>query len=119
MISLLQQEFIERIGELSVHDCAPNVSNVLRHIEQVISSSMEYVWLMTDQALITGTSIAQGIANHDSVCVRIMIPKGSHIPERYQRMKTVLGNKFHLYIIRVGRAIHIEQTLAYRVLISI
>lgn len=97
-ISSLPQEFIERIGELSVHECAVNVSSVLRHTENVISSATEHVLLMADQALITGPSIAEGIANHD-IYIRIMIPKSSHIPELYRQTKTLLGDKLELKLL--------------------
>jgi len=97
-VSLLPQEFIERIGELSVHEYTANVSSILRHTEQVIDSANEYVWLMADQALITGPSIAQGVANRD-LSVRIMIPKSDHKPERYHQTKTLLGDKLELKLL--------------------
>jgi len=80
-ISFLPQEFIERIGELSVYEYSVNVSNVLRHIEQVINSANEYVWLMADQAVITGPSINQAIGSSD-VCVNIIITRSSLTPSR-------------------------------------
>jgi predicted transcriptional regulator len=97
-ISFLPQEFIERIGELSVYEHAQNVSNVLRHVEQVMSLANEYVWLMADQALVTGPSVAQAIGSRD-LSVRIMISKSGHIPEQYQHIKTVLGNKLELKLL--------------------
>jgi predicted transcriptional regulator len=97
-VSLLPQEFIERIGELSVHEYIANVSSILRHTEQVIDSANEYVWLMADQALITGPSIAQGVANRD-LSIRIMIPKSDHKPERYHQTKTLLGDKLELKLL--------------------
>ena len=81
-ISFLPQEFIERIGELSLYEYSVNVSNVLRHIEQVISSAKEYIWLMADQAVITGPSIDQAIGNRD-VSVNIIIPKSSLTSEGF------------------------------------
>jgi predicted transcriptional regulator len=97
-ISFLPQEFIERIGELSVYEHAQNVSNVLRHVEQVMSLANEYVWLMADQALVTGPSVVQAVGNRD-LSVRIMISKSGHIPEQYQHIKTVLGNKLELKLL--------------------
>jgi predicted transcriptional regulator len=97
-ISFLPQEFIERIGELSMYEHAQNVSNVLRHIEQVMSLANEYVWLMADQALVTGPSVVQAVGNRD-LSVRIMISKSGHIPERYQHIKTLLGNKLELKLL--------------------
>jgi predicted transcriptional regulator len=97
-ISFLPPEFIERIGELSVHECAVNVSNVLRHIEQVMSLANEYVWLMADQAVITWPSIAQSVGNRD-LSVRIMIPKSSLAPGQYQQTKTLLGDKLELKLL--------------------
>ncbi|HEY1248504.1 MAG TPA: MarR family transcriptional regulator, partial [Nitrososphaera sp.] len=60
-VSFLPLEFIERIGELSEYEHAENVSNVLRHLEQTMSLANEYVWLMADQALVTGPSVAQAV----------------------------------------------------------
>jgi predicted transcriptional regulator len=97
-ISFLPQEFIGRIGELYVHEYAVNVSNVLRHAEQVISSANEYVRLMADQALITGSSIAQGVANRD-ISVKIMIPKSTLIQQQYQHTKMLLGNKLEMKVL--------------------
>ena len=97
-ISFLPQEFIERIGELSLYEYSVNVSNVLRHIEQVISSAKEYIWLMADQAVITGPSINQAIGNRD-VCVNIIIPKSSLTPEEYQQIKRLLRDKLELKLV--------------------
>ncbi len=97
-LSLLPREFIERIGELSTHEYIANVSGILRHTERIINTANEYVWLMADQALITGPSIAQGISNRD-LSVRIMIPKSTHIPERYQQTKTLLGDRLELKLL--------------------
>jgi predicted transcriptional regulator len=60
--SFLPREFIERIGELSIYNYSANVSSILRHTEQVISSASDYVWLLADQALITGTTIVKAVA---------------------------------------------------------
>jgi predicted transcriptional regulator len=97
-ISFIPQEFIERIGELSVYEYAANVSNILRHTEKVISSANEYVLLMADQALITRSHIAQGVANRD-LSVRIMIPKNTLLPQEYQQTKPLLGNKLEMKVI--------------------
>jgi predicted transcriptional regulator len=107
---LLPQEFIERIGELSTHEDAPNVSSILRHTEKVITQANEYVWLMADQALITGPSIAQAVGTRD-LSVGIMIPKSNHIPEQYQQTKRLLGDKLELKLVpdenlKVGMAMN-------------
>jgi predicted transcriptional regulator len=59
---------------------------------------MEYVWLMADQALITGPLISQAVGTRDPF-IRIMIPKSSHIPQQYQNIKTLLGNKLELRLL--------------------
>ncbi|PWU78825.1 MAG: hypothetical protein DLM72_20570 [Candidatus Nitrosopolaris wilkensis] len=81
-----------------MYEYSVNVSNVLRHTEQVISSAKEYVWLMADQALITGLSIAHAVGNHD-VSVRIITPISILMPEQYQETKTLLGNKLELKLL--------------------
>jgi predicted transcriptional regulator len=97
-VSFLPLEFIERIGELSEYEHAQNVSNVLRHLEQAMSLANEYVWLMADQALVTGPSVAQAVSNRD-LSVRIIILKSGYIPEQYQRIKTLFGNKLELKLL--------------------
>ena len=97
-ISFLPQGFIERIGELSTYAYTPNVSSVLRHIEQVISSANEYIWLMADQVVITGPSIAQTIGNRD-VSISVIMPKSSLMPERYQHAQTLLRDRLELKLL--------------------
>ena len=97
-MSFLPQEFIERIGELSVYEYSVNVSSVLRHIEDVGNSANEYIWLMADQAVITGPSINQAIGNRD-VCVNIIIPKSSLTPEEYQQIRRLLRDKLELKLV--------------------
>jgi predicted transcriptional regulator len=97
-ISFLPQEFVERIGELSVNEYSVNVSSVLRHIENVVNSANEYIWLMADQAVITGPSINQAIGNRD-VCVNIIIPKSSLTPEEYQQIRRLLRDKLELKLV--------------------
>lgn len=97
-ISILPQEFVERIGELSVYEYSVNVSSVLRHIEHVVNSANEYIWLMADQAVITGPSIYQAIGNRD-VSVNIIIPKSSLTSEEYQQIRRLLKDKLELKLV--------------------
>jgi predicted transcriptional regulator len=97
-MSFLPQEFIERIGELSVYEYSVNVSSVLRHIEHVVNSANEYIWLMADQAVITGPSIDQAIGNCD-VSVDIIIPKSSLTSEEYQQIRRLLKDKLELKLV--------------------
>jgi predicted transcriptional regulator len=109
-ISFLPQEFIERIGELSVYEYSVNVSSVLRHIEHVVNSANEYIWLKADQAVITGPTIDHAIGNRD-VSVNIIIPKSSPTPEEYQQIKRLLKDKLELKLVsdenvRIGIAMN-------------
>jgi predicted transcriptional regulator len=97
-MSFLPQEFVERIGELSVYEYSVNVSSVLRHIENVVNSAKEYIWLMADQAVITGPSIDQAIGNRD-VTVNIIIPKSSLTSEEYQQIRRLLKDKLELKLV--------------------
>jgi len=97
-MSFLPQEFVERIGELSVYEYSVNVSSVLRHIENVVNSAKEYIWLMADQAVITGPSIDQAIGNRD-VSVNIIIPKSSLTSEEYQQIRRLLKDKLELKLV--------------------
>lgn len=51
----LPQGFLERIGELSDAQYINHVSQVLEHIKSTISGAREYVWLISDQPIVTGT----------------------------------------------------------------
>ena len=60
-LSFLPQGFIERIGELAGGQYVNNISLVLKHIDTVISEAREYVWLMSDQPIVSGESIGQNL----------------------------------------------------------
>jgi predicted transcriptional regulator len=54
-VSFLPAEFIQRIGDLSEHEYGRSVSNILRHVETVITEAKEYIWFMGDQILVPVT----------------------------------------------------------------
>jgi predicted transcriptional regulator len=60
-LTYLPHGFIARIGELADGQYASNVSLVLGDIVRVISEAKEYVWLMADQPILTGSSIDRSL----------------------------------------------------------
>ena len=74
-INELPLEFIYRLGELENAEYKTTVSNILRHIEQVLEEAQEFVWLMADQPLINPKSLLENFENN-KVRLRI-IRKGN------------------------------------------
>lgn len=74
-INELPLEFIYRLGELKNAEYKTTVSNILRHIEQVLEEAQEFVWLMADQPLINPKSLLENFENNE-VRLRI-IRKGN------------------------------------------
>ncbi|MEM0117844.1 MAG: transcriptional regulator FilR1 domain-containing protein [Conexivisphaerales archaeon] len=57
-LSYLPAHFVERIGELSEGMFVDNISMILRYIENAMMQANEFLWLMSDQPIVTGESIA-------------------------------------------------------------
>ncbi len=51
-LTLIPEKFVHRVGELLNSNYARNVTDVLRHTEEVLSGASEYILLMADQALL-------------------------------------------------------------------
>jgi predicted transcriptional regulator len=55
-LSFLPQGFIERIGELSAGEYLNHFTKVFEIIKKVISTGKEYVWIISDNPVIVGSS---------------------------------------------------------------
>jgi len=64
-LSFLPKGFVERIGELSAGDSVNHISLVLELIKTVISKGREYVWLISDQPIVVGSSIGTSFFSKD------------------------------------------------------
>jgi predicted transcriptional regulator len=80
-ISSLPLEFIERLGELQEGEHADNVGSVMAHIQQVVQSADEYIWLMADHRLGGGEYVARSgkLESSSTVTWRVIIPASSNI----------------------------------------
>jgi predicted transcriptional regulator len=87
----LPLEFIYRLGELLESEYSNFVSNTLRHVEQVLDEAKEFVWLASDQPLISEKSILEYCDKKTNISVKILIKKNS---EKYSLLKQKLGSRF-------------------------
>lgn len=104
----LPLEFIYRLGELEKAKHTTTVSNILRHIEQVLEEAQEFVWLMTDQPVINAKSILANFENN-KVSLKIII-KGKF--DDVKIIKQRLGDRVeivHADVIFAGMALN-EKT---------
>ena len=107
-INELPLEFIYRLGELVKAEHTTTVSNILRHVEQVLDEAQEFVWLMTDQPLLNAKSILENFKNN-KVSLKIIIK------EKFDDVKIIkqrLGDRVeivHADVIFAGMALN-EKT---------
>jgi predicted transcriptional regulator len=80
-ISSLPLEFIERLGELQGGQYADKVGSILAHIQQVVQSAEEYIWLMADHRLGDQEYVTKSgkLENIGTVTWRVIVPAGSSI----------------------------------------
>jgi len=70
-LTFLPKGFVARSGELSGGEYVEHFSQVLELIKKVISTGREYVWLISDQPMVVGTSIGPSFFSRD-VPVRLI-----------------------------------------------
>ncbi|MEM3637775.1 MAG: transcriptional regulator FilR1 domain-containing protein [Conexivisphaerales archaeon] len=70
-MSYLPNGFVERLVDLRNGLFVENVSLVLRYIEQTIHQAKEFLWLMSDQPIITGETIVDSTI-HKNIPVRLI-----------------------------------------------
>ena len=80
-ISSLPLEFIERLGELQEGQYADKVGSILAHIQQVVQSAEEYIWLMADHRLGDQEYVTKSgkLENSGTVTWRVIVPAASGI----------------------------------------
>ena len=80
-ISSLPLEFIERLGELQEGQYADKVGSILAHIQQVVQSAEEYIWLMADHRLGDQEYVTKSgkLENSGTVTWRVIVPAASDI----------------------------------------
>jgi predicted transcriptional regulator len=110
-LSFLPRSFIERIGELSEGEYVNHVSQVLKHIKTVISEAREYVWLISDQPIVTGMSVGKSFQSR-TLTVRLIAEQITDRKE-FVDAKSILPEKFEVAMLQdVQIALAINETTA-------
>jgi predicted transcriptional regulator len=80
-ISSLPLEFIERLGELQEGEHTDNVGSVIEHLQQVVQSAEEYIWLMADHRLGNQEYVTKSgkLESNSIITWRIILPSSSNI----------------------------------------
>jgi predicted transcriptional regulator len=80
-ISSLPLEFIERLGELQEDEHTDNVGSVIAHLQQVVQSAEEYIWLMADHRLGNQEYVTKSgkLESNSTITWRVILPASSSI----------------------------------------
>jgi predicted transcriptional regulator len=80
-ISSLPLEFIERLGELQEGEHTDNVGSVIAHLQQVVQSAEEYIWLMADHRLGNQEYVTKSgkLESNSRIKWRVILPASSSI----------------------------------------
>jgi predicted transcriptional regulator len=80
-LSSLPLEFIERLGEIQEGEHTDNVGSVIAHLQQVVQSAEEYIWLMADHRLGNQEYVTKSgkLETNDIMTWRIILPTDSNI----------------------------------------
>ncbi len=78
-ISSLPLEFIERLGELQEVEHTDNVGSVIAHLQQVVQSAEEYIWLMADHRLGDQEYVTKSgkLESNSTMTWRVILPAGA------------------------------------------
>ncbi len=105
--SFLPPEFLLRIGELSEHERAKKVIEVLRGSERTMDEAKEYLWFMAQEILPKWYSYPA--LSDSNVALKFICPTDGVEPEEYQEARRRYGARFELRIfddVRVGLALN-------------
>lgn len=109
-INSLPLEFVYRLGDLLHSDYSNFVSNTLRHVEQVLDKAEKFVWLISDQPLISEKSILEYCDKKPNLTLKIIIKKSAG---KYSLLKQKLGNKFEIkYINNITAGMALNEKIA-------
>ena len=80
-ISSLPLEFIERLAELQEGELTDNVGSVIAHLQQVVKSAEEYIWLMADHRLGNQEYVTKSgkLESNSRITWRVILPANSNI----------------------------------------
>ena len=80
-ISSLPLEFMERLGELQEGEHTDNVGSVIAHLQQVVQSAEEYIWLMADHRLGNQEYVTKSgkLESNSRITWKVIVPASSNI----------------------------------------
>jgi predicted transcriptional regulator len=80
-ISSLPLEFIERLAELQEGELTDDVGSVIAHLQQVVQSAEEYIWLMADHRLGNQEYVTKSgkLESNSRITWRVILPASSNI----------------------------------------
>ena len=80
-ISSIPLEFIERLGEMQEGELTDNVGSVFAHLQQVVQSAEDYIWLMADHRLGNQEYVTKSgkLETNTMMTWRIILPTDSNI----------------------------------------
>lgn len=61
-VSYIPESFVMRISVIMDGTSVENVSAILRYIEQNLNESEKYIWIISDQPIITGSIIGEKLS---------------------------------------------------------
>lgn len=85
-VSVIPQEFIERLGELQEGELGSDTMYNLRWTELMFQEAQEYVWFLSDQVLVSSQPIIEGRIEA-GVEVRAIFPEKIVPPPGFQPLK--------------------------------
>lgn len=97
-ISMLPAEFLERIGELSDGQYGSTVGDILRHFDEVVNGSREYIWLMADQLLLLD-AVVKRAGETGAPSVRVIFPEAVSRDEGYADLVRALKGDVELGLV--------------------
>ena len=72
-LSRIPEEFVYKIGELADSRQAPDTFTAIRYVEMLIGESREYVWILTEQILVSALQFIPKKVS-ENVSFKIIIP---------------------------------------------
>lgn len=80
-IPSLPLEFIERLAELQEGELTDDVGSVIAHLQQVVQSAEEYIWLMADHRLGNQEYVTKSgkLESNSRITWRVILPASSNI----------------------------------------
>jgi predicted transcriptional regulator len=73
-LSALPGPFLNRLAELSELEVGSSFTDTLRHVERVLHEADEFAWFLSDQAMLTSTTLVDA-ARRSGVAVRAIVPR--------------------------------------------